>query len=88
MGDIFEVAPNRDYYSLGTYENHEYATLNIFSKKINLNQGVNKIYILAQKIEAKDMPSNLTLEKKDNYYIGSLGDIDEFEFLGFKFVKQ
>lgn len=88
FGDVFEIAPNRDYYSLGTYENNEFATLNIFFREINLNQRVNKVIILAQKIDEKDMPTNLVLEKKDNYYIGSLENIDNFDFLGFKFIKQ
>lgn len=92
-GYILEIAPNRNYYMTTDYccggiNGMTYNTYTQFSKEIYYHHDQSKVIIFAQKIEEKDMPTNLILEKKDNYYSGSLENINDFEFLGFKFIKE
>lgn len=82
---IIEVAPKRRYYLLG----NQYQTSNIAKKNIIINgQKYTQILLIEKKIEEKNMPINLSLTKKENYYLGNLADKKRFKFLRFNFEKE
>jgi len=81
---VYEVAPNRNFFIKG----ENYTTKNVFKNRISFSDKINKIIILSEQIDEKDMPTNLSLMQQEGYYEGNLDGVDKFDFLGFEFNKQ
>ncbi|MBU0731973.1 hypothetical protein KKC88_03780 [Patescibacteria group bacterium] len=83
---VIEVAPDRDYW----IEGHENITTHHFDKEVIIPAERRHIIFIANKIEEKDYPVGISLnrDREDRIYSGDAIDITEFEFATFKFKKN
>ncbi|MFH0819347.1 MAG: hypothetical protein V1898_05100 [Patescibacteria group bacterium] len=87
QNNIIEIALNRKFSIQGKYENNNYYTIINDGKIITVDSKINKIIILANKLEDHDLPSVNNLISKQNYFTSDISQCNEFKFLDFTFKK-